>query len=785
MFPSADKNRGAYAVLALLFAGSFAFQSIISARAVHAIFSESRHFRPEMITSWTLELFGHLLAPFASLLLGFYVASARIRDRRAWLLLAVLVSFSLNVDGANRHDEIMLWASPLKHPALVWRSFGLYTFPFWIGLFATSFPERSEWESRRPGWKWLILLPALGLSCAMAVLRIAANEIGSSRLENARDAVGVYWVAISYIVFVFFLIVLSLKLVSAQSPDSRRRVRVLLLGIALAWSPVLALGATARILHVSEDDLPGWLQIPAFLLVLLFPVTIAYVTVVQRALDVGVVIRQSLQYALARRGVIALQVIVSLVVVVWVAALAGRASFPERLAITASGIAAVLLVGFGANRLASWIDRRFFREACNAEQILNELAASVSSMVELGPLLRTVSSRVTQALHISETAVFLREQSLYRPAFCLGYAQPRDTLFSDASLTVQELIRRKEPLPVYFDAPRSWVHRVDGTEAGALRELDARLLLPLARKDDLLGFITLGPKYAEAPYSATDVNLLQSVASQTALAVENSRLASAIASETAEREVIRRELAIAREVQQRLFPQTCPQIPGLDYFGTCRPAREVGGDYYDFLELAHHNLGIAIGDVSGKGVPAALLMASLQACLRGQTIAASTSIGRLMQNINRLIYAATPGNRYATFFYGQYDPDLRRLAYVNAGHNPPVLLRKALRKPHCACECFELDVGGPPVGLMPQSEYESAYIDLQPGDVLVLFTDGFSEAMNSSDEEWCERRLIESVSNSVGRRPSEIVQELFHAADAFTAGAPQHDDMTVVVARVV
>lgn len=115
-------------------------------------------------------------------------------------------------------------------------------------------------------------------------------------------------------------------------------------------------------------------------------------------------------------------------------------------------------------------------------------------------------------------------------------------------------------------------------------------------------------------------------------------------------------------------PQSYPQIPGLDYCGTCRPTREVGGDYYDFIELPNHNLGIAIGDVSGKGVPASLLMASLQASLRAQTIAASNSTDQLMANINRLIYAATPANRYATLFYGQYDPDLRRLTYVNAGH---------------------------------------------------------------------------------------------------------------------
>jgi sigma-B regulation protein RsbU (phosphoserine phosphatase) len=503
--------------------------------------------------------------------------------------------------------------------------------------------------------------------------------------------------------------------------------------------------------------------------------------VVQRALDLNVVIRQGLQYALARRGVVFLQIIVSVVVVIVVADIAGQISFFQRVLVTALGLAVVLLAGIGANRLGSWVDRQFFREAYNTEQILNRLAESVSTIVELGPLLKTVSARIAEALHISDVAVFLPEQKAYRPAFALGYQQPEDFVFNEGSLTVQELRRRREPLPVYLENPRSWVARTNGTEAKVLRQLDAQLLLPLARKDQLLGFIALGPKHSEAPYSTSDVNLLQSVASQTALAVENSRLTSAIANETAEREVIQRELSIAREVQQRLFPQNYPQVPRLEYHGTCRPAREVGGDYYDFLELPNHALGIAIGDVSGKGIPASLLMASLQAGLRGQTLAASSSINRVMDNLNRLIYAATPVNRYATFFYGEYDPVLRRLAYVNAGHNAPLVLRKS----RSAAECIRLETGGPPVGLLPQATYDSAHLDFETGDLLVLFTDGITETMNAAEEEWGECPFIQSLSEANDSDPAAIIKAVFSAADAFAAGAPQHDDMTLVVFRLL
>ena len=271
--------------------------------------------------------------------------------------------------------------------------------------------------------------------------------------------------------------------------------------------------------------------------------------------------------------------------------------------------------------------------------------------------------------------------------------------------------------------------------------------------------------------------MLGSVATQTGLALENSRLTEAVANEVAQRERLNRELEIAREVQERLFPQNYPPVAGLDYAGRCRPALGVGGDYYDFLELPDGCLGIAIGDVSGKGVPAALLMASLQACLRGQTISGLQDLAKLMSNMNHLIYETTPANRYATFFYGQYDPSSRLLVYVNGGHNPPMVFRNG--------EVLRLEDGGPVVGLFKPARYSQAKVALQPGDVLVLFTDGISEAMNATDEEWDEERLIDAVRRCRHRPAIEIIDCLIRDADAFVAGAPQHDDMTVVAVKVV
>jgi phosphoserine phosphatase RsbU/P len=300
-------------------------------------------------------------------------------------------------------------------------------------------------------------------------------------------------------------------------------------------------------------------------------------------------------------------------------------------------------------------------------------------------------------------------------------------------------------------------------------------------RDKLLGFISLGPKKSEEPYTGSDVRLLKSVAAQAGLALENANLMREIADEVAQRERLNREVEIAREVQERLFPQTLPAIAGLDYAGHCRPALGVGGDYYDFLALPQGHLGVAIGDVSGKGIAAALMMASLQASLRGEATRAPENLAAAVSNINRLVYEASAENRYATFFYGQYDPATRAFDYVNAGHNPPMLF-------HCAngkWSVTRLDIGGTVVGLMKSFAYQQGSVALSRGDILVAYTDGISEAMNQSDEEWGEDRMMKTIESCNSLPAREILQHVFTSADAFVAGAEQHDDMTLVVLRTV
>jgi serine phosphatase RsbU (regulator of sigma subunit)/dihydrofolate reductase len=283
------------------------------------------------------------------------------------------------------------------------------------------------------------------------------------------------------------------------------------------------------------------------------------------------------------------------------------------------------------------------------------------------------------------------------------------------------------------------------------------------------------------------------------------KLIPTLAEEALSRAKLEREFEIAREVQERLFPQTFPKVAGVEMAAHCRPAQAVGGDYYDLIDIresslaeagnapgenissasgttAHgcDRLGIAVGDVSGKGMSAALLMASLHASLRSQVLSGAGDLGAKMANVNRLLYNASGSNRYATFFYAELDCASRTLHYVNGGHNPPAVLRKE----DGAWRVLRLGDGGPVIGLLRGALYKEQILHLLPGDILLAFTDGISEAMNASEDEWGEDRMIAEAQAHADLSAEELLQHLFRAADAFAAGATQHDDMTIVVLRL-
>lgn len=737
------------------------------------------------IWEWLFVIVLSITTPTFCLLLGFFVAGLRPRDPLAWLLLGLMLSFGQVLLGSDSLE----WKGWARNVMVAYQTFFQSAWGIWMLLFGIYFPERWNLDRRLPWLKWLLIVPIVIFILKDTIIAVGSlvNFAAVTPLFNSfRPYNTIKHILVMVCVGSFFMAI-GWKMGAATSPDARRRLRLLLYGTQISLTPsfILVIYSIVRGLP-PQQALSAWLAIPALLMFLLFPLTFAYVIVVHRAMDVRVVLRQGVQYALARGTVRVLRAVLAASIIIASILLTDspRTNRTQKIIVIGLSIILIFLIRNVAEKLRAWTDRRFFREAYNAEQILSELGENVRTMVETKPLLETVAQRISESLHVPRVALLLKENGSYRPAHTLGYEEGLPPVaFAEQAVTVERLRQENEPLMVYADDPDSWIHGAVGMESERemLAKLDTQLLLPLNVKEKLPGFISLGPKQSEEPYSSTDLRLLQSVATQAGLALENSQLTARIASEVALRERLNREVEIAREVQERLFPQDPPTINGLDYCGACRPALGVGGDYYDFLLLPNQSFGIAIGDVSGKGISAALLMASLQASLRGQAIQGTDELAELMGYVNRLVYDASSTNRYATFFYAQYEPKSRTLAYVNAGHNPPMIFRQK----DGAWEVLRLEEGGCVVGLLPNFPYTQASVTLQPGDLFLGFTDGISEAMNPAEDEWGEDAMMEAAKNFYGMSAADILASLVKAADEFAAGAKQHDDMTLIVVRVL
>lgn len=251
-------------------------------------------------------------------------------------------------------------------------------------------------------------------------------------------------------------------------------------------------------------------------------------------------------------------------------------------------------------------------------------------------------------------------------------------------------------------------------------------------------------------------------------------------SDSAVHKALRSDLENAKGVQAAFFPQQNLAIPGLCCETFYKPAQSIGGDYYDFLSLEGDRWGIAIGDVSGKGIGAALLMASLQASLRAQALHVHSDLSEIIANVDRLVYAASPDHLYASLFYAEYDPATRILRYVNAGHNAPMVLRWRGKK----CGVFHLKAVGTPVGLFQGAQFGSKTFQLQIGDVLVAYTDGITESENSEREQWGQRRLESLLRTCRGNTPKQITGCVLDELCAYSAGRSQKDDITLMVMQV-
>jgi len=297
------------------------------------------------------------------------------------------------------------------------------------------------------------------------------------------------------------------------------------------------------------------------------------------------------------------------------------------------------------------------------------------------------------------------------------------------------------------------------------------LAVPLGVGANVFGIIYADSPLSDARFTEDHLKVLTTLSSVAAIRVENARLTE----EQMERERLEREQQVASEIQQRFLPAAAPHIEGYELQGISFPCYEIGGDYYDFIQREDGNMVVALGDVSGKGTAAALLMSSLHAAIHAQADT-HDSIVSTIQAVNKYLTESIPPNRFVTLFYAELNPELGRLTFLNAGHNPPLIV-------HAGGTMEQLASGGLPLGIMADAEFREGRTQLLPGDVLVIYSDGVSEAVNPTGEEFGPTRLYEVVARNLDASASGIRDRIESALTKFCQGTPAADDITLVIVK--
>ncbi|HSK09785.1 MAG TPA: PP2C family protein-serine/threonine phosphatase [Vicinamibacterales bacterium] len=779
---------------------------------------------------WLTHLGVDFYLPFLAALTGLLIGLSRPRDNQAYLASLLFMSLAVVVG-----PPVSQFPRVLRETALLVGVTGRTFLPYLVFLFFLRFPARSPLDRALP-WLNAALLAltavAWGASLAWEFSRhvsfqaahgldtsLAGIGLSAERLESLFTGL-----AASMILLALASVLLNARL--AASPDERRRLRIVAAGAVAGLLPAAVLLALAS----ARVQVPIGVPLVAIPLIGLFPLSFAYAVVRHRVFGIRLIVRRGLKYALVSRGFLVAEGVAIFVVLLGLVGSGFRWLNPESdvLAASAGAAVATLVLTLGMRRLnrqvLPLIDRHFFRDAYDTRRILTDFSRAVRRMASRpGELLECVAKEIEAALHPARIAIFLRPDAVtgltplgggrgacWQPPDAPG-AGPLVLYVDDVPVAARfapppgdHTVAARTPLAAHlaacaagepetldvlaFESPAPGAPmppgRGDRRRGGCMEDenlltrFDARLVVPLVTGGRALGFLLLGEKLSEEPYGREDRELLTTVAGQVAIALDYAHLIE----QAAEQAALRREVQIAQEVQRQLFPHERPPMRSLRYSGICRAARGVGGDFYDFLPLTGDRLGLALADIAGKGLPAALLMASLQALLRSHAPTHSTDLGLLGAELNRHLVETSDGARFASLFFGVYDDRSRELQYLNAGHLPPIIVSGG--DAHSRATVRRLDTGGMVLGLFAGQPYVQRSVSLQPGDRIAIFSDGVTEAADPAGEMFGEERLIEAVLRHGSLPAEELPEQVLSEVMRFVGDSPQQDDITVIAAQV-
>jgi sigma-B regulation protein RsbU (phosphoserine phosphatase) len=705
------------------------------------------------------------LVGFIIYILGFVVYVLKPNTSTSWVFL--LLCFGVCIYGVSGFEMQSTYASVHFHYVIV---------PLFPALFVhlgLIFPDRKKFVSRFPVLEYAIYVPAVILILTYQVYLFTFEDVlgsGASSWVPSYNAIASVNRPFTLLCVAGLLVLILHSAFRASSSLARQRARMILFGVAIAFLPPAILMLITLTMKVNFP----WNFIAFF--VIFFPMSIAYSIVRHNLFEADVIIKRAVGYVVVTAIVVGAYVGVGVVLNVFVGKyeLAQSRAFPILFT-----LGVILVFNPLRDRIQVLVDRIFFRKEYDYGSIVDKIGGAMTTLLDLGQILKRLTQTFTEDMFINNSSV-----ALLNPA---GTAYQIYMAEGESKHDVEgKAFNRSEPLMQVIEGEKKELTRYDLLEdpkykdvsrsgAASFEALHASLLVPLLYQNQVIGSLNLGEKKSGKFYNREDIDLLRTLANQGAVAIENARLFQ----ENLEKQRMEEELSIARDLQTSMLPAVCPEIGGFKIAAISTPAREVGGDFFDFIEMGTDRVGFVVGDVTGKSVSGALVMSASRSVFRMLSEERLT-VGEIMIRANRRMNKDVKKGMFVALLYAVLNSENRTLSLCSAGQTQPIHFFAKSGE----ARLVETEGDAFPLGILEDVEYEETRVQLTPGDRVVFYTDGIVEAMNGQNEMFGFERLVEVVQGSRAMTADALLKEIVDRVNAFAGSAAQHDDLTVIVVSV-
>ena len=699
-------------------------------------------------------------------ILGFVVVVLKPNLSTSW----VFLTFALSLGGyLSTGFEIMSSYNLVRVHYLIG-----HIYPFAVLHLALVFPQKKAFLGRFPSLEYLPYIPA---AIIVAVWQIyltifpelhGSESLISSFLSHKFIGTITRLFLLTNVTMFSFLVLHSM--VKSTTAEARQRARMVLFGVSIGFLPPVVIMLGSHILHIP----PIWQILPFF--VILFPAAVSYSIVRHNLFDADAIIKRTIGYVVVTAVVIGVYAIVSLTLNLLVGAyvVAESRAFPILFT-----LGVILVFNPVRDRLQAGVDRVFFRKEYDYGAIVDKVSKAITSLLDTGQVLRHLTQTFVQDMFVDTTSIMLLNPATAEYRVYLAEGERKAEVEG-------KVFRREAPLMQLVEAGKKQITKYDILEdpkyeavsqpcAADFGSLHASLMVPLVFQDKVIGLLNLGEKKSGRAYNRQDIELLHSVAAQGAVAIENARLFQ----ENLEKQRMEEELNIARVLQMSMLPAACPQVEGFSLAATSIPAREVGGDFFDFIEVKEGRLGIVVADVTGKSVSGALVMSSSRSVVR-MLSEESLDVGEIMNRANRRLKRDISSGMFVALLYAVLDVKEKSVILCSAGQTQPFYLSANTGK------AVLVDTVGDnfPLGILDDADYRDTRLNLARGDRIVFYTDGIVEAKNEKGEIFGFERLQNIIVDKGAMTAKALMEEILRQVGAFAGKVAQHDDLTVIVLAV-